>query len=432
MPRWIHALAALGTALGAGPLWAATPRVEIRERRTFQQPPALSSAGGTPLPGVVDANVGADGSAPSASGVVVATNFVFVPDADSLGNLVCAPGLDGAGQLATTLSTLLPSLGLDPQLVVVLATRPLICGDIFYRALANDIRGIGYQHEATGELFDQTPDSRLEGMAFLNDFPYWQAHPAEFQNDFDHELGHRWGARVHAQIDGADSTELLGRDLQHWSYFLNSGGSPLEGNIWTELGSGQYQADTPLGPGTFSELDLYDMGVLPVAAVGPQQLLRPGAAPAATDCLGQTLGATSPPQSCRPYETPATPVTFTIDDVIASEGERDPPAVAGPVTVDIAVVVLGTGNQPFDLATCQAMTASVPARIADFATASGGQVLLNNLVAAGSDCAIFTSPAPAAATSAGGGCAVAPPRPSALVLGLLALAVLRSRARRRS
>lgn len=407
----------LGALLLAGPLLAATPRVEVRERRAFQQRPA-------------QANPGVAASAPAP---VVATDFVFVPGADALANLVCAPGVDGAGQLASTLAALLPGLGLDPQLVVVLATQPLICGDLFYRALANDVRGIGYQHEPTGELFDQTPDSRLDGMAFLNDFPYWQAHPAEFQNDFDHELGHRWGARVHARIDGADSTELLGRDQQHWSYFLNSGGSPLEGNIWTDLGAGQLQADTPLGPGAFSDLDLYAMGVVPAAAVGPQQLLRPDpGAPPATDCLGQTLGPTSPPQSCGPYQTAATPVTFTIDDVLAVEGPRDPPAVAGPVSVDVAVVVLGTGDGTIDPATCQAITEAVPARIADFATASGGRVLLNNLVTTGQACASFTTPAPVGSPRpAGGGCALAPPRASLFGVGFVTALLLRARHRRR-
>lgn len=369
-------------------------------------------------------------AAPPTAAPIVATNFVFVPDADALANAVCAPGLDGAGQLATTLSTLLPGLGLDPRLLVVLATQPLLCGDIFYQPLANDVRGIGYQHQPTGELFDQTPDSRLEGMAFLNDFPYWQAHPAEFQNDFDHELGHRWGARMHALIDGVDSTELLGRQLQHWSYFLNSGGSPLEGNIWTDLGAGQYQADTPLGPGTFSDLDLYAMGVLPAAAVRPQQLLRPGAVPAAIDCLGLTLDATSPPQSCGPYQTPATPVTFGIADVIAVEGERDPPAAATAITVDVAVVVLQSGTKPFDLASCQAMTDAIPARIADFATASGGLVSLTNVVTAGADCASFAKDA--AEPMSSGGCAIAgrDATPSGLVVSLLGLAFWCCRRRR--
>lgn len=362
---------------------------------------------------------------------ILASGFVFVPDADALANLACVPGIDGAGQLATMLGSMLKQSGLDPQLVIVLATQPLVCGDIFYRALANDIRGIGYEHEATGELFDQTPDSRLEGMAFLNDFPYWQAHPAEFQNDFDHEVGHRWGARVHARIDGADSTELLGRDLQHWSYFLDSGGSPLEGNVWTDLGAGVYQADTPLGPGTFSPLDLYAMGVLPAAQVGPQRLLRPGAAPPATDCLGGTLAAASPPQSCGPYQTPATPVSFTIDDVVAVEGERDPPAGAAPVTVDVAVMVLASGTKPLDVAGCQAMADAVPARIADFAMASGGRVLLNDIVPGGMDCVALAALTDLPA--GGGGCAVAPggcPPSAAAFVTLALLFTLRARRRR--
>lgn len=358
---------------------------------------------------------------------VVATGFVFVAGAASLANAVCAPGIDGPGQLATKLSSLLGGLGLDPQLIVVLATQPLICGDLFYHPLANDIRGIGYQHEASGELFDLTPDRRLEGMAFLNDFPYWQAHPAEFQNDFNHEIGHRWGARVHALIDGVESTELLGRQLEHWSYFMDSGGSPLQGNVWTDAGGGAFVADTPLGPGRFSPLDLYAMGVLPAADVGQQRLLRPGVAPAATDCLGSALGAASPPQSCGAYQTPATPVTFGIDDVIALEGQRAPPAVAGAISADIAVVVLESGDQPFDPASCRAVTDAIPARIADFATATGGRVLLNNLVVAGVDCAAFAKDS--AAPPPSGGCAAVPgpATPSSLIMSLLALFLGRRR-----
>jgi len=143
------------------------------------------------------------------------------------------------------------------------------------------------------------------------------------------------------------------------------------------------------------------------------------------------LGASSPPQSCGPYQTAATPVTFSVHDVIAVEGERDPPAAARPITIDVAVVVLGTGDRPFDLASCQAVSDAVPARIADFATASGGRVLLNNLVTAGAACTAFTSAAPGAAgPPADGGCAVAPPRASPLVLVLLAAVALRFRLRR--
>ena len=370
--------------------------------------------------------------APATSQPIVASDFVFVPNADALANLACVPGIDGAGQLATMLGSMLGQSGLDPELMIVLATEPLVCGDIFYRALANDIRGIGYEHEATGELFDQTPDSRLEGMAFLNDFPYWQAHPAELQNDFDHEVGHRWGARVHARIDGVDSTELLGRDLQHWSYFLDSGGSPMEGNIWSDLGGGVYQADTPLGPGTFSDLDLYAMGVLPASQVRPQRLLRPGAPPTATDCLGHALGAASPPQSCGPFQTAATPVAFGIDDVIAVEGPRDPPVGATPLAVDVAVVVLASGTKALELASCQALADAVPARIADFAAASGGRVLLNDVVAGGMDCASLVALAGARASD--GGCAVAPgrPAPGAALVTLALLLALPARRRRRA
>jgi hypothetical protein len=378
------------------------------------------------IAGPASVSVAAGGS----SAPIKAPDFLFVPGADGIANLACAPA--AAKELAPIITGLLESAGVDPQIVVVLATQPLICNDIYYVPLANDICGIGYQHETKGELFDETPDSRLEGIAFLNDFPYWQEHPAEFQKDFNHEISHRWGARLHASIAGADSTTLLGRDLQHWSYFLRNGGSPLEGNIWTEVGAGHYRADTPLGPGVFSDLDLYTMGVMPPSEVGKQEILLPLADSGATDCLGFTLTAASPPQSCGAYETDATPLTVGIDDVIAAEGERNPPAARTAKSVDMAVVVLESGSLPFDLQSCQAMTQAVPDRIADFATASAGRVTLVNLVTSGDDCASFTQPA-GTGPATSGGCSMAPlgssPHgPEALLLA--ALFVVSRRARR--
>jgi hypothetical protein len=330
---------------------------------------------------------------------------LFVSDAAGTANLACMPDSVSAAQLSESITGLLGSAGVDPQIVVVLATQPLVCGSIYYVPLANDVRGIGYQHEPKGEIFDETPNSRLEGIAFLNDFPYWQEHPAEFQNDFNHEIGHRWGARLHASVDGADSTALLGRELQHWSYFLNNGGSPLEGNIWTQVGDGRYRADTPLGPGAFSDLDLYAMGVLPRSAVGKQEIFLPSTDGGTTDCLGFTISAVSPPQSCGAYTTDATVSTVSIDDVIAVEGERNPPAADSVKAVDIAVVVLESGSQPFDVPSCRAMTGAVTDRIADFATASAGRVTLVNLVTSGVDCAALPRTAGPVAT---GGCEMAP------------------------
>jgi hypothetical protein len=60
----------------------------------------------------------------------------------------------------------------------------------------------------------------------------------------------------------------------HWSFFLDTGGSPLEGNAW-ELAGHDYRTVTDATSGEFSALDLYLMGAAEAAEVDPMLLLRP-------------------------------------------------------------------------------------------------------------------------------------------------------------
>ena len=62
------------------------------------------------------------------------------------------------------------------------------------------------------------------------------------------ELGHRWGSFARFK-EGTTSTSpcstdatgcnsaLLGRSYQHWSYYFDTGGSPMEGNDWADNSS---------------------------------------------------------------------------------------------------------------------------------------------------------------------------------------------------
>lgn len=296
--------------------------------------------------------------------------FFVVTGAAATADATCVSQKIANSVLADLVERIDAELGIDPQIAVLLSAAPLACGNLFYVPVANDVRGIGYEHDDPREVFDDSPTSRLEGIAFLNDFPYWRLHPGEFQRDFSHEIGHRWGARVHAQdIDGA----LLGRDAQHWSYFLDSAGSPLEGNSWTMNDSGDYVAETPLAPAVFSELDLYLMGSLEPALVSPRALLTPTTK--GTDCLGHPIAASSPPQSCGALTFEGSVENVTLDAVIQAEGARDPAPDPTPRTLDIAVFVLSNGAD-FPDDECEALAAALPERVADFATASRGAVSL--------------------------------------------------------
>ncbi len=57
----------------------------------------------------------------------------------------------------------------------------------------------------------------------------------------------------------------------HWSYFFNSGGSPMEGNVWTESPAGTFRTSMPSF--RFSPMDLYAMGLIPASEVPPTFLI---------------------------------------------------------------------------------------------------------------------------------------------------------------
>jgi hypothetical protein len=271
------------------------------------------------------------------------------------------------------------ALGVDAQIAIVLTTHALDCGNIYYVPLANDVLGIGYRHGDPREVFDDTPGQRLEGVAFLNDWPYWQARPDELESALNHEVGHRWGARVHARIAGVASGALLGRAQDHWSYFLDSGGSPLEGNVWLATGSGR-SSETPRYPTRFSALDRYLMGALPATEVPPFELLVDPVSDA-KDCSGHALGPASPPHTCGPLEITADPVSVSIDDVIAVEGPRLPGAGAVARQVEVLVLMLQSRDEAWSSSECEVMVRSMHEGVSAFERASAGGIRLDNVLA---------------------------------------------------
>jgi hypothetical protein len=225
---------------------------------------------------------------------------------------------------------------------------------------------------------------------------------------------------------------LLGRQALHWSYFLDTGGSPLEGNAWTWVGGQSYRASTPFELRAFSDLDLYLMGVLPAADVTPERLLSSSAR--RTDCLSARLTAASPPQSCGPIELAAYAETIDVRAVVDAEGPRIPAADPTPRHVDVAVIVLESGQDAFDATHCESLAAALNDRFVDFGQASRGRVLLDNLTVSGATCTeAFAASTSTNVVSEASGCALAPPRRgegATLLLGLFALG-LRAAASRR-
>jgi MYXO-CTERM domain-containing protein len=313
-------------------------------------------------------------------------NFLFVDAGPGMLSVVCAAPAVAHPALRDLVTTALRQRGLDPQVAVVLGTQPIGCDPLFYLPISNDVQGLGYDHVESAQLFDESPQSRLEGIAFLNDFAYWKQHPDEFATAFNHELAHRWGARVQVSHPDLQENALLGRQAQHWSYFLDSGGSPLEGNRWQEGEDGRYVAVPTAPGGVFSPLDLYLMGVLAPEEVPPFRLLLPRALDELHDCFGHALNVASPPQFCEAQSIQARAVELTFADVLAVEGPRVPAPKRQHATLDVAFLVVLSAEEELERTECEALTSVLPKRTASFSQASGGRVRLDNVTQLGGAC----------------------------------------------
>ena len=150
-----------------------------------------------------------------------------------------------------------------------------------------------------------------------------------------HETGHRWLARLmFRNADRTVSDQLLGRQLAHWSFFMDSDGSVMEGNEIEDQRGGVFR--TAAAPERYSRLDMYAMGLATEAEVAPWFFI-------------------DSPVSTRTRETPPSAgVTINgtrrdvlIQDVIAALGPRVPSAGDSPrVHRQAFVFIRRTGASP--------------------------------------------------------------------------------------
>ena len=155
-----------------------------------------------------------------------------------------------------------------------------------------------------------------------------------------HETGHRWLARLmFRNADRTVSDQLLGRQLAHWSFFMDSDGSVMEGNEIEDQRGGVFR--TAAAPERYSRLDMYAMGLATEAEVAPWFFI-------------------DSPVSTRTRETPPSAgVTINgtrrdvlIQDVIAALGPRVPSAGDSPRVHRQAFVFIrrtGASPDPLDL-----------------------------------------------------------------------------------
>jgi subtilase family serine protease/Tol biopolymer transport system component/fibronectin type 3 domain-containing protein len=227
--------------------------------------------------------------------------------------------------------------------LVVFTNFEFATGDAlaFHNLVRNDVRGIGSPITDSGELFG-SPD-RLRGYVDMAALARYARPPYTLTpgtpgfgatiNVLAHELAHQWLAQVRYR-DGAGqaSGALLGREGSHWSYLLDSDASVMYGADWIPTDDGNFVASRVMD--SYSALDLYLMGLLDPARVGPITLLRNPA----VDPLGV------PSEGAR---VTAQTESISVDQIQAVEGPRSPDHRFSPKTFRVGFVFLTKpGTEP--------------------------------------------------------------------------------------
>jgi hypothetical protein len=188
----------------------------------------------------------------------------------------------------------------------------------FYAGVQNSVRGIGLGDFNVAAAFGSA--GRLQGFLHMNHVNAWPDNPQGFSflNVLGQEAEHEWGAFVRYRREGSESDLILGRQLAHWSFYLETDGSVMEGNGWRDNGNGSFT--TVRAFDNFSLLDHYLMGFRPAEEIAPTYLL---------EIPGVTLDQRSQfPQAGTTVS--ATKRTVTVADIIAVEGPRIPSASTSP------------------------------------------------------------------------------------------------------
>jgi len=237
-------------------------------------------------------------------------------------------------------ATLQRFLGGHPDVfeqVVVYTTRPLSPQPdslAFEVNVRNEVRGIGLETRDDSRAWGSS--GVLASAVFMDSVdPYLNVDGFEI---LGHEVGHRWLARLRFRDARGTSGALLGRGDVHWSFFLDTDASVLEGNDIAELGDGLFET-TGIVSG-YSALDLYAMGLVSPAELAPFFYV------AEADDF-------RPARSYRVSSGPEVGVQFSgirrevqIADVVAAMGPRVPSAGNAPRRLRQAFVLVADAAAP--------------------------------------------------------------------------------------
>ena len=274
----------------------------------------------------VDANAGIVGISPGDPGTI---NLVDLSQLGSTGTRTDAIAeqfretaeIDDMAAATATLAAVRD----EYDVIVLFADFPVDLDDAFaYNApVQNEIRGIGDGIYNFSNLYGS---KRLRAFVQMGSLAKYPDGPNNLVGSeatgigiLAHEVGHRWLAFTRF-IDsrGQRSTDLLGRQLGHWSFVLDTDGSVMEGNNIRDNGDGTFT--TTASWQGFSPLDEYLMGYR-----------RPGEVPPFFYVSGSDQDPEASPQSSVTFRGQR--VDVDVSQIIAAEGPRVPAMTEKPVQV---------------------------------------------------------------------------------------------------
>lgn len=248
--------------------------------------------------------------------------------------------------------------------------------NLFYVPLANDVQGLGETQAA--RIFDDTPDSVLDGYIWMGSVErLLDAGEAYFREAFIHEIAHRWGSYAAVAHPDLATDALRGRQSSHWSFFVDTNGSPMEGNRWVRDAGGMTTEFSTPPQFLFSPLDLYLMGVLPPEEVPPFAVIVDFSAVSPS----WLMVAPDTPPAHRMGEPvvllDAESVEVTIQDVVAGSGRRYPPALDRQVVWPVGAVYLSNNFDRPSLSDFAALDHRLAELALAFEDATGGRMVLD-------------------------------------------------------
>jgi hypothetical protein len=245
-----------------------------------------------------------------------------------------------------------------------------------HEIIRNDVTGIGRALLDRSALYGSA--GTLESRCNMNDIAVWLNDPSAqmwsdgntFLTIMAHESGHRWGIFVNYLDGGGPSNLILGRDNHHWSYYLDSDHSSLEGGNWDLVAPGTYRTLTRIND--YGPLDKYFMGLYGAEDVPPTFYVS---SPANNDSVARAEG--TPPLGA---QATGTPVPVDVQDIIAVEGLRTPlPPDEGKVLRQVFILLL-LGGTTASQAELDKITGFRRAFEPYFENATDGRFALNNHV----------------------------------------------------